>query len=126
VPGGAWPEQGVVRFEDVSFRYRPKLPLVLRNVNFEIRPREKVGVVGRTGAGKSSLLVVLFRLVELEKESARARAAATATRCHHCHHGTALRRARAGLERDQAGICDCCRRQSRPRHATPPLRLGRW
>ncbi|KAJ4459389.1 putative Multidrug resistance-associated protein 5 [Paratrimastix pyriformis] len=45
--------------------YRAKLPLVLRQVNFQTRPCEKVGVVGRTGAGKSSLLVVLFRLVEL-------------------------------------------------------------
>ncbi|KAJ4459381.1 Multidrug resistance-associated protein [Paratrimastix pyriformis] len=65
VPPAGWPQQGVVKFEEVSFRYRAKLPLVLRQVNFQTRPCEKVGVVGRTGAGKSSLLVVLFRLVEL-------------------------------------------------------------
>ncbi|KAJ4455063.1 Multidrug resistance-associated protein [Paratrimastix pyriformis] len=69
VPPAGWLQLGgpggAIQFENVSFRYRPKLPLVLRQVNFQIRPCEKVGVVGRTGAGKSSLLVVLFRLVEL-------------------------------------------------------------
>eukprot|EP00708_Paratrimastix_pyriformis_P001688 GAFH01000298.1.p1 GENE.GAFH01000298.1~~GAFH01000298.1.p1 ORF type:complete len:336 (+),score=105.20 GAFH01000298.1:223-1230(+) len=65
LPPAEWPQEGAIQFEDVSFRYRPKLPLVLRGVDFTIRGCEKVGVVGRTGAGKSSLLVVLFRLVEL-------------------------------------------------------------
>ncbi|KAK2954208.1 Multidrug resistance-associated protein [Blattamonas nauphoetae] len=60
-----WPANGSVIFENVSFRYRPGLPLVLRNVSFEIEGGQKIGVCGRTGAGKSSLIFVLFRLVEL-------------------------------------------------------------
>ena len=48
----------------MSLRYRPNLPLVLQNVSFTIQGGEKVGVVGRTGAGKSSLLVALLRLVD--------------------------------------------------------------
>ena len=47
-------------------RYRPQLPLVLRGASFKIEPRWKVGVCGRTGAGKSSLLQALLRMVEIE------------------------------------------------------------
>jgi ATP-binding cassette subfamily C (CFTR/MRP) protein 1 len=50
----------------VHMRYREGLPLVLKGVNLSIKARDKVGVVGRTGAGKSSLLTVFLRLVELE------------------------------------------------------------
>jgi len=50
---------------NVSLRYRPGLPPVLNRINLEIRPREKIGVVGRTGAGKSSLMQALFRMVEI-------------------------------------------------------------
>ncbi|KAH3887765.1 hypothetical protein DPMN_011784 [Dreissena polymorpha] len=60
-----WPQKGAITFCNVNMRYRPEVDLVLRSVNFEIQPREKVGIVGRTGAGKSSLTGVLFRLVEL-------------------------------------------------------------
>ena len=63
-PGKDWPNKGCIKLENVTFRYAPDLPLVLNNVNFSTRPAEKVGVVGRTGAGKSSLLSVLFRLAE--------------------------------------------------------------
>lgn len=48
-------------FAQVVMRYRPGLPLVLRGVGFKAAPRSKVGVVGRTGAGKSSLMACLFR-----------------------------------------------------------------
>ncbi|KAK2951952.1 Multidrug resistance-associated protein [Blattamonas nauphoetae] len=61
-----WPSEGRVVFKDVKMRYRPGLPFVLRGVNFEVKGGEKIGVCGRTGAGKSSLLYALFRLVELE------------------------------------------------------------
>lgn len=48
-------------------RYRKNLPLILQNINFEIESKEKIGIVGRTGSGKSSLMLVLTRLIELEK-----------------------------------------------------------
>ncbi|KAF0689264.1 Aste57867_19276 [Aphanomyces stellatus] len=58
----AWPTQGRVEFDKVSFRYKPDDPLVLKNVSFNVRGGEKIGVVGRTGAGKSSLMMALFRI----------------------------------------------------------------
>lgn len=48
----------------LSRRYRPGLDLVLKDVNLDIKPKEKIGVVGRTGAGKSSLTLALFRIIE--------------------------------------------------------------
>lgn len=62
----SWPSEGVVSFQDVNFRYRDHLPLALKNFTFETRAKEKVGIVGRTGAGKSSLFQALFRTVELQ------------------------------------------------------------
>ncbi|XP_022796168.1 multidrug resistance-associated protein 4-like isoform X3 [Stylophora pistillata] len=59
-----WPELGLITAESVSFKYHPTLPRVLKNVNFCIRAQEKVGIVGRTGAGKSSLLAALLRLAD--------------------------------------------------------------
>lgn len=59
-----WPSAGQIIFKDVVVKYRPDLPPVLKRVNFTINPREKVGIVGRTGAGKSTLIQVLFRLIE--------------------------------------------------------------
>jgi ATP-binding cassette subfamily C (CFTR/MRP) protein 1 len=53
-----------VRFECYQTRYRPGLELVLRDVSCTIHPGEKVGIVGRTGAGKSSLTLALFRIIE--------------------------------------------------------------
>uniref|UniRef100_A0A1Y1JUE0 ABC-type xenobiotic transporter n=1 Tax=Photinus pyralis TaxID=7054 RepID=A0A1Y1JUE0_PHOPY len=64
-PPYAWPIQGVVSFNKVVLKYRDHLAPALKGVTFETRPAEKVGVVGRTGAGKSSLFVALFRLSEL-------------------------------------------------------------
>lgn len=60
-PPPEWPAKGEIRFNKVSLTYREGLPLVLKSVDFHIHPGEKVGVVGRTGAGKSSLLQALFR-----------------------------------------------------------------
>ncbi|KAH7654349.1 Xenobiotic-transporting ATPase protein [Dioscorea alata] len=66
-PPPGWPSSGIIRFQDVVLRYRPELPPVLHGISFTIGASEKVGIVGRTGAGKSSMLNALFRIVELEK-----------------------------------------------------------
>ena len=67
----AWPERGAVSFRGVTVRYRAELPLVLRDVSFEVNAGWKVGIVGRTGSGKSSLGLTLFRLLEAEQGSIR-------------------------------------------------------
>ncbi|KAI3406538.2 YCF1 [Candida oxycetoniae] len=64
VPPKNWPTKGEIKFEDFSAKYRPELELVLKNINIEIKPREKIGIVGRTGAGKSSITLALFRMIE--------------------------------------------------------------
>ncbi|KAL5977121.1 Canalicular multispecific organic anion transporter 1 [Asimina triloba] len=66
-PPPGWPSAGAIKFEDVVLRYRPELPPVLHGLSFTVLPSEKVGIVGRTGAGKSSMLNALFRIVELER-----------------------------------------------------------
>lgn len=66
-PPSNWPSRGSVEFINYCTRYRPDFDLVLRNVTFKILPGEKVGVVGRTGAGKSSLALALFRALEAEE-----------------------------------------------------------
>ncbi|KAJ8577547.1 hypothetical protein ON010_g1657 [Phytophthora cinnamomi] len=65
----AWPGRGAIRFDNLCLRYRPDLPLVLRGVSMEIQPGEKVGICGRTGAGKSSLMIALFRICDFDSGS---------------------------------------------------------
>ncbi|XP_068628827.1 ATP-binding cassette sub-family C member 4-like [Battus philenor] len=65
-PPKDWPSKGAVKFENVSMKYDDDGPFVLRDLNFEIESGWKVGVVGRTGAGKSSLIAALFRLSKID------------------------------------------------------------
>ncbi|CAK4498421.1 unnamed protein product [Aphanomyces euteiches] len=60
-----WPTKGDIVFQNVGFRYKENDPLVLKDVNVHIQAGEKIGVDGRTGAGKSSLTMALFRINEL-------------------------------------------------------------
>uniref|UniRef100_A0A8C1S8U4 ABC-type glutathione-S-conjugate transporter n=1 Tax=Cyprinus carpio TaxID=7962 RepID=A0A8C1S8U4_CYPCA len=63
-PPPDWPPKGDVEFVDYSVRYREGLDLVLRNISLKVKGGEKIGIVGRTGAGKSSMTLCLFRLLE--------------------------------------------------------------
>uniref|UniRef100_A0A671PQ45 Cystic fibrosis transmembrane conductance regulator n=1 Tax=Sinocyclocheilus anshuiensis TaxID=1608454 RepID=A0A671PQ45_9TELE len=65
-PPPDWPNWGLITFDRVNFSYSSDGPVVLKNISAMFRPREKVGIVGRTGAGKSSLISALFRLMEPE------------------------------------------------------------
>merc|ERR1719489_112505 len=68
-PDKQWPNKGLVEFSNYSTRYRKGLELVVKNVDVNIKPGEKVGIVGRTGAGKSSLTLALFRIIEAAEGS---------------------------------------------------------
>lgn len=63
-PPDDWPQEGGLRFEDLSLTYYEGGPQVLKNISININPKEKIGVAGRTGAGKSSLVSALFRMPE--------------------------------------------------------------
>ncbi|CAG2171209.1 unnamed protein product, partial [Oppiella nova] len=63
-PSEHWPRSASIEFIDYSASYRPGLEPVLKNLNFRVEPGEKVGIVGRTGAGKSSITLALFRIIE--------------------------------------------------------------
>uniref|UniRef100_A0A6N2KDW0 ABC-type xenobiotic transporter n=1 Tax=Salix viminalis TaxID=40686 RepID=A0A6N2KDW0_SALVM len=63
-PPNKWPELGAICFKDLQIRYAEHLPSVLKNINCTFPGRKKVGVVGRTGSGKSTLIQALFRIVE--------------------------------------------------------------
>ncbi|KAG0196953.1 hypothetical protein BGX28_009529, partial [Mortierella sp. GBA30] len=65
-PPSTWPAQGQIEFQQVTMRYRPELAPVLRDISFSIQAGHNIGVVGRTGAGKSSLIQALFLLCELD------------------------------------------------------------
>ena len=59
-----WPKNGEIEFKNFSVKYRPETEIVLKNISFHILPREKVGVCGRTGSGKSTICLCLFRILE--------------------------------------------------------------
>lgn len=61
----SWPEKGRIVFDDAKMRYRDGLPLVLKGLSMDVQGGERIGIVGRTGAGKSSIMSALFRLTEL-------------------------------------------------------------
>ncbi|KAJ2908646.1 hypothetical protein GGI21_002680 [Coemansia aciculifera] len=68
-PRASWPEAGEIEFRQYCLRYRPELEPTLKSLSLVVRSKEKVGVVGRTGAGKSSLTYALMRLVEADSGS---------------------------------------------------------
>jgi len=68
LPPPEWPEKGLLEFRNVSLRYREGLPLALNGLSFAVPAGKTCGIVGRTGAGKSSITVALFRLVEIEAD----------------------------------------------------------
>ncbi|WWC90534.1 uncharacterized protein L201_005470 [Kwoniella dendrophila CBS 6074] len=68
-PASSWPSKGKIEFNNVKMRYREELPDVLKGLTLNVGANEKIGVVGRTGAGKSSIMVALFRMAELSSGS---------------------------------------------------------
>ena len=60
----SWPSQGKIKFENFSVKYRPDTEVVLKNLNFDVDAHEKIGIVGRTGSGKSTISLCLFRIIE--------------------------------------------------------------
>ncbi|XP_063924540.1 probable multidrug resistance-associated protein lethal(2)03659 [Zophobas morio] len=65
-PPATWPAEGKILFQTVCMQYSPEKPFVLRNISVDFQAGEKIGIVGRTGAGKSSLINALFHLYEFE------------------------------------------------------------
>lgn len=68
-PEESWPRNGVIDFKNVDFAYRPGLPNVLKNLTLHIASGEKIGICGRTGAGKSTIMSALYRLNEVNAGS---------------------------------------------------------
>src|SRR3990167_9494995 len=66
-PPASWPTSSKIEISNLRMRYRPNLPLVLNNVCLNVASAEKVGIVGRTGSGKSSLILALMRIIEIER-----------------------------------------------------------
>ncbi|CAK1600132.1 unnamed protein product [Parnassius mnemosyne] len=65
-PPEDWPSEGAIQFDNLSLKYTPDGNNVLHKLHFDVRPQEKIGIVGRTGAGKSSIIQAMFRLAYLD------------------------------------------------------------
>jgi len=63
-PERDWPKYGSIKLDNVNVRYREGLPLVLKNISLDIKPQEKIGIVGRTGSG-NSLIMSYFNIVKM-------------------------------------------------------------
>ena len=59
-----WPREGKIEFENLSYAYDDNLPNVLQNITLKINSKEKIGIIGRTGAGKSTFFQALYRMAE--------------------------------------------------------------
>ncbi|KAF8166131.1 ABC transporter [Mycena galopus ATCC 62051] len=68
-PSAPWPAHGKIEMNEIVLKYRPGLPAVIKGISMTVQAGEKIGIVGRTGAGKSSIMTALFRLVELTSGS---------------------------------------------------------
>lgn len=66
MPPADWPTSGNLKFQNMSLRYDPDGGPILKNISVDIQSGSKVGIVGRTGAGKSSLITALFRFAHIE------------------------------------------------------------
>ncbi|KAK9477095.1 hypothetical protein V1514DRAFT_334856, partial [Lipomyces japonicus] len=66
-PPLGWPEKGAIEVSGLSLKYAPDLPLVISDVSFSVKPKWKIGIVGRTGAGKSTIASAFFRFLEAEQ-----------------------------------------------------------
>ena len=66
IPPMGWPNAGAIVMQDLTVGYRTDTPLVLHGINVEIRAGEKIGICGRTGSGKSSLLSAIFRATDVQ------------------------------------------------------------
>lgn len=65
-PSSDWPQTGEIDVKDLSLRYAPDLPRVIKNATFHVSPCHKIGIVGRTGAGKSTIITAFFRFLDAE------------------------------------------------------------
>jgi ATP-binding cassette subfamily C (CFTR/MRP) protein 5 len=62
-----WPSEGTIEVKNASVRYRENTPIVLNDISFKIESRQKVGLVGRTGSGKSTFMLCMTRILELDQ-----------------------------------------------------------
>src|SRR5688572_14151850 len=66
-PPKGWPEKGAIKASELTIRYRPDLDDVIKGISFEVKGGERIGIVGRTGSGKSTMMSALFRLSKSDR-----------------------------------------------------------